>query len=233
MAPWGPEGAAGPEIPFPMPGERPPTLTVRVTDAIPGYSPGAMIGRPVPFWPLAVAAMANDTSVIHGTAEQYRFSIQRPDGLALEVTRLVEPIVVGEEEAAWHAARVRAHLSQADAAWEWDAPPVPEHKPAYTAFLPTTSGETWVLRQGPGYRATNCAVDIPAWDAPESCWESEQIVDAFAPDGRYLGAVRVPENLLFDPRPVIDGDTVVGVVRNDAGTLRVKRYRVSIPDREQ
>jgi hypothetical protein len=54
----------------------------------------------------------------------------------------------------------------------------------------------------------------------------EIIWDVFDRDGRYLGNV---EGLPVVSRPFINGDTVVAVALDDAGTVMVKRYRLVLP----
>jgi len=231
MTPWGPDGAAGEAITPPR-SERPPTMQVRVEQAIEGYSPGAILARSVPFWPAPTFAMAPTGAMIHGEGSLYRFRMEHPDGGAIDVESSAPPVPVSAAEAEWRRQRVAAFLRQADPGWQWDGPEVPETKPAYTAFVPAVSGEVWVVRPGPGYETSNCPTDIPTQDPPESCWKDRRVVDVFGPEGRLLGTLDVPSELQLEPRPFIRGDMVVGVVQDEAGTIMVKRYRVVLPGEE-
>jgi hypothetical protein len=216
-------------VAYPEVQERPPRMMVRVTEAIPGYSRGAMLAREVPFWPLPVFAMSATGAMIHGVGQPYRFTISHPNGAVIHVESSAEPVPVVADEAAWYRSRVAEDLRQADAGWQWDGPEVPATKPAYNSLVPAVTGEVWVVRPGSGYEDTSCDVDIPTKDAPERCWRDERIVEAFDAAGRFLGSIEVPVELRFEPRPHVSSDTIVGLVQDDAGTLLVKRYRLMAP----
>jgi hypothetical protein len=51
----------------------------------------------------------------------------------------------------------------------------------------------------------------------------------FEPDGRYLGAVRPPEGFSVSPEPVIRGDTMWAVSRDELDVTSVVRYRIVRP----
>ena len=227
MAPWGPEGQAGSLLPYPETEKRPPRMTAVRPD-------GRHYARDVPFWPLPVYAMSPTGETIHGSGDAYRFTVLRQDGTELHVEARAEPVMVADAEAAWHRAGVTAYLRLAEETWRWDGPEIPDTKPAFTEFVPAVSGEVWVVRPGPGYEDTDCEPYGYGLEAPDSCWKETRIVDAFAADGRYLGAVDVPDELQLDarPRPHIRGDMVVGVVQDEVGTIMVKRYRLVLPGEE-
>jgi len=235
MVPWGPDGAVGEGVPFgPDAAARPPTMTVQVTEAIPGYSAGAMIARVVPFWPEPAFAMSPTGAMITGVGDEYRFAVEHADRSTTAVTRTSRELVrVRAPEAAWHRARISASLSRADGAWQWDGPEIPDVKPAFTEFVPAVSGELWVVRPGPGYQDTNCEPYAFGMEAPETCWKDTRIVDVFGADGRFHGQVDVPERFRLTPRPFIRANTVVGIVENEAGTIMVKRYRLVLPGEQR
>jgi len=52
--------------------------------------------------------------------------------------------------------------------------------------------------------------------------------DVFAPDGRYLGPVTVPPSFQTDPAPIIRGDHVWAVTRDEMDVPRVVRFRISV-----
>ncbi len=229
MTPWGPEGQAGDPIPYREDQLRPPRVRAVRAD-------GAEFGHDVPFWPMPVFAMSPSGAVFRGAGDAYRFTVQRQDGRELRVERRVAPAMLADAEAAWHRAQVGEYVRQADPGWEWEGPEIPAVKPAFGAFVPALSGEVWVQRAGAGYEDTDCEPYAYGLEAPETCWKDTRIVDAFAADGRYLGAVDVPDGLrLFEtwgriwPWPYIHDEMVVGVVEDQAGTIMVKRYRLVLP----
>lgn len=92
-------------------------------------------------------------------------------------------------------------------------------------------------RSGPSESVTGCAGDPleVGWVAArqDPCWRDKAMIDAFDRDGKYSGDVAVPEELLPYEGPLaIRGRMVVGVVRDDAGTYVVKRYRLVLPGEE-
>jgi hypothetical protein len=229
MVPWGPEGPAGPGVEFPAFDSRPLMVTVRITEAIPGYSAGTVIGGPVPFWPSPAFAMSPTGAIIYGEADRYAFVIEQRDGSMIQVESSLEPVPIGAEEANWHRSRLVDRIRQVDPAWQWDGPEVPTTKPAYNQFVPALSGEVWVVRMGPGYEDFDCDPTSAMDEAPERCWKDSRIVDVFDADGRFSGAVDIPGELRFVPRPFIRDETVVGVVQDETGTIMVKRYRLVLP----
>ncbi len=42
----------------------------------------------------------------------------------------------------------------------------------------------------------------------------------------------MPEGFRLDPRPWIDGETVIARAEDEAGTIMVKRYRLVLPGEE-
>jgi hypothetical protein len=58
------------------------------------------------------------------------------------------------------------------------------------------------------------------------------LIDAFGEDGRYLGQIAVPDGFREWPAPFVRGNSVFGVVEDDAGTIMVKRYRLVLPGEE-
>ena len=119
--------------------------------------------------------------------------------------------------------------------WTWDGAEIPNHKPAFNSLVPAMSGETWVVREGASERLTDCVED-PLVEADyraalnRPCWRSNWIIDVFADDGRYLGAVTPPEDILPHTMSLfVRDDLVVGVTQDSLGTTRVKRYRLVLP----
>jgi len=101
--------------------------------------------------------------------------------------------------------------------------------------VPALSGGIWVLRHGPSVPLDDCVEDPLAAGVEEAranpCWEDDWILDAFGPEGRYLGEVEVPKELApFELYMVVRGDMVVAVTMDDAGVMQVKRYRLVVPD---
>jgi len=191
-----------------------------------------------PFSPWLTWNPAYYGRLLVGTSDQYRFEVHHPDGSRLMVSRYWDPVPVPADQKEYERRRKVAFRRRYNGPeFNWDGAEIPDHKAAYIALVPARSGETWVIRQGPSQRMTDCAEDPleegdrAAYERP--CWVDEWIYDAFGADGRYLGDIEVPDGLptialsLF-----IDGDRVVAAVEGDDGVYRVKRYRLVPPGEE-
>lgn len=110
-------------------------------------------------------------------------------------------------------------------------PDVPEVKPCYRDLLAGRHGRVWLLRHTRAER-----VDVEGEgggrevsEEPEVTWREPLVFDVFAPDGRYLGPVRPDLRLERFPRPVIRGDTVWAVTRDELDVPYVVRLRLVPP----
>lgn len=189
-----------------------------------------------PFAPRFIWNIAASGAIVAGASDRYRFEIQDADGPTRVVERFWEPVAVGPEEAEWqrlvHIKGLRRYTASAD--WTWDGAEMPATKPAFFELVPTPGGDVWVVREGPSERVADCLEDPleatleAARAAP--CWRPRWVLDAFDGEGRYLGEI---EN--FDyvwpaaATTYVRGDMVVAATEDEAGTIRVKRYRLAIP----
>ncbi len=127
-----------------------------------------------------------------------------------------------------------ADLRRGDPSWTWNGPLIPEHKPAYTRFLPDRSGRVWLVREGPSERVSgDCTDDFSDPDNVrrnyQPCWVAATFLDAFDPEGRYLGEVELPRGAAVSMEAFIRDDVVVVPAVDEAGTIMVKRYRLVLP----
>ncbi len=188
-----------------------------------------------PYSPLHYASPAPDGKLVFGASDRYRFEVLASDGSRLIVQRYWDPIPVPPEHKEWERRRALGFDREVnDPEYQLDSSQIPDHKPAYRWFVPTQSGEIWLQRWGPSEPLAGCAGDplevgrVKARENP--CWRDGAIIDAFDGDGRYLGDVDVPEELMPYVNPLtILGRIVAGVAQDDAGTYVVKRYRLVLP----
>jgi hypothetical protein len=187
----------------------------------------------VPFAPLVVWTFSYDQALIAGASDRYAFRMIRPSGEATLVERFWEPVPITAEEADyWRRFTVAGFGGRT----EWNGENIPDHKPAFMQFLPSVSGELWVLRQGGGGLGV---CDLEPEEAATSGFDQDVIAclypnlffDVFDRDGRYLGRVEGLQ-LTNDTLPFVSGDTVIAAVQDDAGTIMVKRYRLVLPGEE-
>lgn len=175
----------------------------------------------IPYYPRSISARAPDGGWAIGTSDTYAFEVHGADGSSTRVERYWDPVPVSAEEAARRKQETVEYIRERadNEAWSWNGPEVPDHKPAYVQLIPDRDDRIWVLREQASRRSTDCNADVPECWIPGGYW-----LDAFAPDGRFLGSVTLDRRPAF--RPFIDDDTVVATVIDDAGTAMVKRYRL-------
>jgi hypothetical protein len=201
----------------------------------------------VPFAPALVWNMTRAGSIVVGASDRYRFEVRHSDGPTLVVERDVDPVAVLPEE---REARRKLLVDTLDrgpgSGFTWDGASMPDHKPAFGKFLPTHSGELWVIREGPSELAQGCVENPdlyfdtliragPARARSIPCWQGQPLVDVFDAEGVYLGEVDLPEGVkLWEPAFAlfVNGDTVIATSEDEAGTLYVKRYRLVLPGGE-
>jgi len=188
-----------------------------------------------PFSPQLTWTLTPDGRLVVGTSDRYRFELHGRHGTELVVERDWQPVAVAAEHQEW--ARRLEIAFQRDlnrAELNLSASQLPDHQPAFFHFTPALSGEMWVLRLGESQRLQDCAgdpLDVGYRAARgRPCWEGRPMFDVFSADGRYLGDVDVPEGVAaLVTHPFIDGRRVTAVYESEAGTLKVKRYRLVLP----
>ena len=189
---------------------------------------------PTPYSPVNYASPAPDGKLVFGASDRYRFEVLSPDGSRLIVERYWDPIPVPPEHKEWERRRELSFYREVnDPGDELDISQIPDSEPAYRWFVPTQSGEIWLQRLGSSEPLAGCAGDPlevgPVAAAESPCWRHRPIIDAFDSDGRYLGDVEVPEELMRVHPLTIRGRVVAGVAQDDVGTYVVKRYRLVLP----
>ena len=174
-----------------------------------------------------------------GSSDQYRFEIQATDGSRTMVERYWDPVEVSDIERiyAQRVTRERYRENEAgeDAGLVWDDR-IPTTKRAFEGFLPSHSGEVWVVREGTSEPIEGCDPD-ERFEVPmlrttrlRPCFRNKSILAAFAAAGRYLGEIEGPR-----PHPTysfIRDDMVLMPGQDAAGTVVVRRYRLVLPGKE-
>jgi hypothetical protein len=122
-------------------------------------------------------------------------------------------------------------MRRVESGWSWDGPDVPEAKPCYRDLLVGRHGRAWLLRHTEAERVEVEGEDRGpgAPERPEVVWREPSVFDVFAPDGRYLGAVRPEVQVERSPPPVIRGDKVWAVTRDELDVPYVVRLRLVRP----
>lgn len=224
MIGYGFDGSVGGLVAFPDFAD-PPVLEAEASGRI-GYVD-------VPLFPRGVAVLTAAPAMLSGYPEFYRFRLERLGGGTMIVERGDARIPVSAEEAAAVERAANRFLEGYDPSWKWPDAPLPGIKPAYSALIAAATGEVWVVRSGVSTEVPDCDEEQFEATGEPHCWREQRIADVFGADGRYLGDVVLPGDLVitnYALRPFIRGNDVVGVVEDDEGTIRVKRYRLILPE---
>ena len=190
-------------------------------------------GRFRPSW---VCNLTPSGDLLAGGSDIYRFERRSVDGTTTVVEMYWDPVPVSAGEAEYFA-RLNALRDTAPLV---DSS-IPDTKPAFLALLGASTGETWVLRRGPGFKVPDCN-DHPASleeaYSADVCWQDELFFDVFGEDCRYLGSVDVLDEMREQLRrwartPHFISDRVTAVTVDEAGTIMVKRYGLVLPGEEE
>ncbi|MDE2874325.1 MAG: hypothetical protein OXU69_01500 [Gemmatimonadota bacterium] len=159
-----------------------------------------------------------------GMPSEYRIDLARDDGV-LRIERAADPVPVLEEEGAHAREQFVRAMREMDP--DWSSPPVPKHKPFFSALSAGRDGRIWVRVAAEGYPVENEDHDPADPGSMPVLWRTPLRFDVFEPDGTYLGVVAPPEGASFS-NAVFDGDHVWGVTQDDLGVARVVRSRIVV-----
>lgn len=117
--------------------------------------------------------------------------------------------------------------------WSWSGPDIPAFKPPLEDLQVGSDGRLWVRVAQPSVRPSK-PVPVPEWQpkTPATEWISPNVFDVIAPDGKYSGRVRFPDELYAPPMGRSDtaflayGDIIWAVVLTENDEPIVRRYRV-------
>lgn len=173
--------------------------------------------------------------MVGGWSSDYRIDLYRTKGQVLRLERAWEPVPVQAEEAEERRLAQIARFRRQYGSWKWNGPSIPETKPPFREMFASREGDIWVLLSQPG-RPVLSEEDARQEEARSGRrpyrFREFAAFDVFAPDGRYLGYVRVPDTFRTDPQPVVRGDHVWAVTRDELDVATVVRFRVSHPTRD-
>jgi hypothetical protein len=226
MASFGPEGLGGDTIVA-------PEVACAVLEVSFAGTTRGSISIPVPFSPEQVWTLTRQRTMISGCSDGYRITVDLPDGDRRILQRdNWEPVPVQAREAEWHRGMLTTRIRRDDPVWTWRGPDVRDIKPAFQTFFTDPQGRLWVLRLGLGRELVDGLQepDDPLDYFRKPRWEDTHLLDAFDPDGRFLGQVDVPTGVRFRPLPWIDGNRLLAVVEDASGELTVRAYRLLVPE---
>lgn len=190
----------------------------------------------VPFSPGDHWAMSPLGYMVGGVSTRYAIDQYRPDGSVLRIERVAEPVPVRPAERSNSEEQARWNMRQTQPDWRWNGPSIPNEKPAFTDIAVGQDGRIWVRVPRPGEPIPEDEIATPDQDGPNprptDRWREPIVFDVFEPDGTFLGTVRAPDGFSSSPAPVMRGDRVWAVIRDELDVQYITRFRIARPGEE-
>ena len=186
-----------------------------------------LLRRVVPFSPEFLWTIHLSGHFLTGLSAEYRIELRRDDGV-LRIERAGDPVPVHEEERASTREFLEGNMRNTQPDWNWNGPPIPQHKPFFYELLAGRDGRIWVRLATEAYPVENESYDAEDPSSRPVVWREPLRYDVFEPDGTYLGVVVPPDGFEYYKAPVFDGDHVWAVTQDELGVERVVRYRIEV-----
>jgi hypothetical protein len=224
LARFAPDGAHTDTLPVPTWDFEEPTVIAR--------REGNSSSTSVPFSPQVSWTFSPLGYFVAGLSTDYRLDLFRPGAPRLRIERVWDPVPVLAAEQAEQEHRIIENFKESFGSWKWNGPAIPDAKPPFRDLLVAQDGRLWVMVSQPGYEwrtADEARAEEARTGDPQTRFRERIVYDVFEPDGRYLGVVRAPPEFRASPEPVIRGDVVWNVTRDEVDVQRVVRYRITHP----
>ena len=215
----GPDGTLIDTLPEPTNAYEPPELNAQ--------RGGASASWIVPFSPWFMWTIHPSGHFVTGLSSEYRIDLPREDGV-LRIERAANPAPVHDEERAYERELVMDYMREMDPDWDWNGPPIPDHKPFFNELMAGRDGRIWVRLATEARPVDNDDHDPEDPSSRPVIWKEPVRYDVFEPDGTYLGVVAPPDDFTPFVQPVFDSDHVWAVTRDELGIQRVVRYRIAV-----
>jgi hypothetical protein len=190
---------------------------------------GSRSVRTVPFTARTAWTFSPLGYFVGGLSTGYGIDLFRPDQSVMRLERQYSPVAVTAAEADEQRRRITQGLQRQYGGWRWNGPAVPDAKPPFKDVFVSWEGDVWVVVST---EALPVMTEAEAREEEEASGRvalrfAEPVAfDVFALDGRYLGHVRAPVSFRIDPEPVIRGDYVWAITRDELDVASVTRFRI-------
>jgi hypothetical protein len=194
---------------------------------------GSSSVRTVPFTGKEVWTFSPLGYMVGGLSSDYRIDLYRVDAPVLRIERDWTPVRVLSEEAEEQRRRITEGLQRQYGRWRWNGPEMPTTKPPFKQLFVSEEGDIWVALSSQGRPRMSEAEAIAEREVsgrtPLRFWEPPRL-DVFSSRGEYLGPVRTPETLRFEPEPIVRGDYMWALTRDELDVPSVVRFRIVRPE---
>ncbi|NIN73220.1 MAG: hypothetical protein GTO46_15110 [Gemmatimonadetes bacterium] len=219
------DGLIGDTLAAPIYDFEPPRLVAqRRTDDGVSTSVNSVPFSPDDFWTFSPLGY-----MVGGLSTRYAIDLFVAPGRVLRIEKVdwePAPVLTAEKEERERISTANARSTQPN--WRWNGPPIPDTKPPYAGAYIGEHGRIWVRLHQEAYQIEKAEPEreLAPGETPERTWFEPVVFDVFEPNGRYLGMVRAPDGFSNYPTPVIRGDTVWAVVRDDLDVPYIKRFHI-------
>lgn len=179
----------------------------------------------VPFSASFLSTFHQDGHYVTARSDKYAIDLHRPDGTVLRITRTAHPVSVKRGERLANEEEVYAAMRQVDPEWRWNGPAIPTTKPLLRRILAAEDGTIWALLHGEGELNPLESGDRSTEDSDTQEFIEPTIFDVLSSDGRYLGEVQAPPEMLLSPM-IIRGGYVWAVSVDQLGVQYLTRYKL-------
>jgi hypothetical protein len=184
---------------------------------------------PVPFSPTVSWNFSPLGYLVGGLSTDYRLDLFHRDGTVLRIEKAWTPVPVSPTEADVQRRRVTQRFQRQYGSWRWNGPDIPGGKPPFKGIIVSREGNLWVSLSTDGVAILTEAEareEEAATGRMPQRFREPVAFDVFSPRGEYLGPVRVPTSFRTEPEPVIRGDHIWAVTRDELEVPRVVRFRI-------
>jgi hypothetical protein len=219
------DGQIGDTFPAPVYDYEPPRLVAR--EQI-GDDTNTSVNS-VPFTPTAFWTFSPLGYMVGGLSTRYAIDLFVAPDSVLRIERAnwdSAPVLAAEKEERERIATANMRYTQPN--WRWNGPPIPDTKPPFAGVLIGERGRLWVILHQEAYHIEPQEPErqLAPGEIPEQTWFEPVAFDVFEPDGHYLGMVRTPRGFSTYPTPVIRGDTIWAVVRDELDVPYITRFHI-------
>jgi len=186
----------------------------------------------VPFSPDDFWSFSPLGYTIGGLSTDYRVDLYRTGEPVLRIERDFTAVPVKRAEAEERRRDKTARFQRQYSGWRWNGPDIPDTKPPFTGLFASDEGNIWVQLSQEGFPTMTEAearAEEQRTDRPQLRFRAPPAFDVFSPEGEYLGHVKPPRSFRTSPEPIVRGDTVWAVTRDELGVARIVRFRMVKP----
>jgi hypothetical protein len=168
-----------------------------------------------------------DGYFVAGHGGKYEIVIARTGRKPIVIRRTATPVTLTPDQRSDEKERITFNMRRTQPGWSWVGPDIPDAKAPLGGLIVARDGNIWARVATPSELIP--ADQLPPrgeHDAPVNRWRAPVTYEVFAPDGRFLGRIPMPQRTTMTQA---DGDYFWGVTRDDDDLPSIVRFRIVPP----